>query len=174
MAGNRRIDRITTPDYLDGVESIPLDQVRARRDECLEEETALSYARRLLHGRMDILRAELDRRAGKEGSLLDHLAEILADDEPMPARGAFPTLDPDFSQDHPKRLVERLISDDTLMKLSSLSPEEIEAVITTLSDAERDVSAQRRTVHDVLDRVTAEMVRRYKSGEADPADLLAR
>lgn len=46
------------------LERLGLDQLRILRRETLEQEADLSYLRRLLHGRMDILRAELDRRPG--------------------------------------------------------------------------------------------------------------
>lgn len=46
------------------LERLGLDQLRALRRETLEQEADLSYLRRLLQGRMDILRAELDRRPG--------------------------------------------------------------------------------------------------------------
>ncbi|MHB8513445.1 MAG: RsiG family protein [Actinomycetota bacterium] len=174
MTGNRRIDRITTPGYMTDIESRPMDELRSMKDESIEEESSLSYARKMIHARIEILRAELDRRAGKGGSLIDKLAAILADDGPQSSRGSFPTLDPDLSIEHPKRRIEKLISDDTLVKLDTLDSKEIDRIIATLSDTEREVSEQRKVVHEILDKINAEIVRRYSTGEADPADLLSR
>lgn len=65
------------------------DDLRALLDELAAEEDELSYRRRVLHGRIDILRAELVRRlsAGTEGSRdvisgtdIGRLVEILAGD----------------------------------------------------------------------------------------------
>ena len=56
-----------------------------------KEEDEISYRRRLLHGKLDILRAELVARLQKkgEGELgqvdLDRLSEILAGKAPPPA-----------------------------------------------------------------------------------------
>lgn len=174
MTGKRRIDRITAEEYLQGVAERPIDALRTMRDECLEEETVLSFERRLLQGRMDILRAELERRGGKEGSLIDRLPAILAADERPASRGGFPGKDPVLDFDVPKRRVEQLISDGTLANLAALSVDDVERIVTTLVEAEREVSESRRTVQRVLDSLSAEIGRRYKTGEADPADLLTR
>ena len=56
------------------------------RVECSELETEASYLRRLAQGRIDIVRAEQERRAagggGSLGSLIDDLPRILAGDSP--------------------------------------------------------------------------------------------
>jgi hypothetical protein len=65
------------------------DDLRRLLDELSVEEDELSYRRRVLHGRIDILRAELvrrlaDKHAGHHdvisGSDIDRLIEILAGD----------------------------------------------------------------------------------------------
>jgi hypothetical protein len=65
------------------------DELRHLLDELSAEEDELSYRRRVLHGRIDILRAELVRRLADEnadrhdvisGSDIDRLIEILAGD----------------------------------------------------------------------------------------------
>ncbi len=53
----RRIDRVTAPDYLDGLaDRTAAAEIRAMRDDCRSEETRLSYARRVLQGQLDIAR----------------------------------------------------------------------------------------------------------------------
>lgn len=175
MAGKRRIDRITSPDYLSGLESRALAEVRLLRAECLEEESLLSFERRLVHARMDILRAELARRSGSStgDSLVARLPEILGG-EPRSSRGAFPRLERTSMIENPQRRVSKLVSDDTLANLPNLSAEEIESILSTLEGAEVEVSEQRRAVQEVVDRLSAEIARRYRTGEADPADLLVQ
>ena len=59
------------------------------RDECREEEARLSYARRVLHGQLDVARAEQGRRIdGGETSLVDTLADILSDSPVVGPAGA--------------------------------------------------------------------------------------
>jgi hypothetical protein len=56
--------------------SIPEEELKARLTELDEEERALSYRRRVLHGRIDLIRAELVRRGGVALSPAD-LARVL-------------------------------------------------------------------------------------------------
>jgi len=60
-------------------------ELKALIDELMQEEREVSYRRRILHGKIDILRAELVARLQKTGgrSVLDdvdveHLTDILA------------------------------------------------------------------------------------------------
>jgi hypothetical protein len=82
--GQRRIDRVLDPGFTEGVDRLALPELRARREEA--EEADVSYLRRLLQGRLDILRAELVRRsAGGDqdvAGLLAGLPKILTDDAP--------------------------------------------------------------------------------------------
>src|SRR5438270_12423751 len=80
--GNRRIDKVLDPEFVAGLGQISLDDLRERRKEAEQEETDLSYMRRLLQGRLDILRAELARRGGEQTDLVQALPHILADDRP--------------------------------------------------------------------------------------------
>jgi hypothetical protein len=43
-----------------------------------------------------------------------------------------------------------------------------------LEEFEREVSKTRRSMHVVLDRLKEEIVRRYRTGEANVDDLLSR
>lgn len=169
--GKRRIDRILEPEFLRGVEQRSTNEVRVLRSDCSEEEALLSYERRILHGRLAILRAELDRRAGGgTSSIVDKLPEILAD-ERRQSRGSFPSHDPHL-YDRPSRRVSKLVTDDTLANLADHDDDAIRAHTREFEEAEREVSAQRRSVLDVLDALNRELARRYQSGEADPNDVL--
>jgi hypothetical protein len=78
-------------DVLPDFASLSDDELRKLIDEQVREEEEISYRRRLLHGRIDILRAELvdriKRRHGDEAQLavdIDRLTEILAHKGPPP------------------------------------------------------------------------------------------
>ena len=169
----RRIDRITDPAYLEGVAGMPTAEVRALRIEAAEEEADLSYERRLLHGRISIMQAELARRQGEGGetSLVDRLTEILSDDRPS-SRGSFAQTDAKISYTTPHRKVSKLLADDTLARLPDLSEEEIRSRLTVLEDAEHEISTTRRRVQGVLDRLSGELAARYRSGDANPDEAL--
>jgi hypothetical protein len=82
-------DRGASDDALLNLSDRTVDELRGLLDELYEEEQKVSYRRRVLHGKIDILRAELvrrlkeDRSEGKGdilGSDIDRLIEILAND----------------------------------------------------------------------------------------------
>jgi len=160
-AGNRRIDRILDPSFLEGIGEAPLDTLREKRDECDEEEAVLSYERSLIHSRLRILNDEVERRASgaPPKSLVERLPEILADTE-IKHRGAFPKLDAPPFYDNPRRRVEKLITNDTLLQLGELTEEQIGTAVTALDQAEGEVSESRKAVHAVLDRVIEEIAKR--------------
>jgi hypothetical protein len=76
-------------DALLNLEQRTNDELRALLNELYEEEQRISYRRRVLHGKIDILRAELVRRlkderaGGKDvisGNDIERLISILSDD----------------------------------------------------------------------------------------------
>jgi hypothetical protein len=166
--GKRRLDRILDPSYLEGLGDVPLDRLRSMREECEEEEEVLSYERRLLHGRLAILKAELDRRSSNSEtkSLIDRLPEILSGDDQPSHRGAFPKLEAPPMFENPRRRVEKLVSDDTLARLPELGDSDIRSITETLRDAERDVSQARAALHEVLNPIIDELARRLSPADA--------
>jgi hypothetical protein len=162
----RRIDIILGPEYLDGLEDLSLDDVRTLRDECLEVETEVSYVRRVAQARMDILAAEVDRRAagGSVGDLVASLPGILSDPSPRsaPTASRLPRLLAPSMTIEWKRGLEYLIADATLVNLPTLTDEELASTMDLLRELERDVSARRHSLHGVLDRNEAALVDRHR------------
>jgi hypothetical protein len=175
--GDRRIDRVLEPAFVDGLDALGLDELRRRRDEAELEEADASYLRRLLQGRLDIVRAELARRA-EEGAgdhdiaaLIDRLPAILTDHDPGSFNAVPRVLAPPRADQH-RRRVERLVSDDTLANLHELEHDDLERAVDVLTSEETKVSAVRRRVQDVLDRLRTELTHRYRDGGADVSELL--
>jgi hypothetical protein len=175
VPGNRRIDRVLAEDYLAGLAALPMDDVRAMRREAEQEEVDLSYLRRLLQGRMDILRAELRHRSGEStGELVDDLAHILTDEGVTSSprgMGRHSALEPSRADSH-RRHVEQVVADVDLSDLGSQDEAALQRGIETLEREEHAVSQKRRAVQEVMDACTAEITRRYREGDADVSDLL--
>ena len=172
--GNRRIDRVLAEGYLEGLRDLPLAEVRTLRAEAEQEEVDLSYLRRMIQGRTDILRAELNRRDGvSQGTLVEGLAAILADEPRAPARGLgrHSTVEPSRADSH-RRYVEALVADVGLSDVSERSTDELARAMDTLAEEERGLSAKRRKVQEVMDACGAEITRRYRDGEASVGALL--
>ena len=87
--GARTVSDSRYDDVLIDLENKSNEELRSVLDELYEEEQRISYRRRVLHGKIDILRAELVRRlqgqreAGGDvisGGDVERLIEILASD----------------------------------------------------------------------------------------------
>jgi hypothetical protein len=172
--GRRRVDRVLAEDYLDGLSDRTLDGVRALRHDAEQEEADLSYVRRLLQGRMDLVRAEQARRAASGGApLIDLLAEVLADG-PRTDRGSgrFHSVEPSRVDEH-RRKVEQIVADVGISDVAARTDAELQQSLDSLTEHERSVSELRRRVQSVMDELTAEIGRRYRDGEADVSALLS-
>lgn len=173
--GRRRIDRVLAPGYVAGLGGLGLAEVRARRDDAAQEETDLSYLRRLLHARIDIVRAEQRRRhEGGSAPVVAELARILAAKALGPATGSgrFQTMEPSRAEAH-RHSIEALVADVDLSDVGSLSSEQLDAALQAYSTEEASVSQRRREVQHVMDSFNAEIGARYASGAASVDDLLA-
>jgi hypothetical protein len=173
----RLVDRIVEPGYLEDVSEKSLAELREIRDDCREGENELSFERRLCQARVDILSAELERRTGITSSdLIERLPQILADTKEPGEDVLLPERAPDFSVprnvDVPRRRVEEIVGEQTLARLSHISTDEIKSIMSSLAEHETNLSERRHRVHQILDEVQAEIVRRYVSGEADPSAAL--
>ena len=174
----RRIDQLRDPEFTADLASLSHAELRSRRDLCGDLDVELSFYRRMLHGRMDLLSFELRRRRGEETrTLIEALPEILAGDgEPLPPRapGANRTIPIEAPSipDVGRRPVDRALDDDFLGRLPTLEEEDLEATRLMLAEVEAEISAQRRDVFEAVDLVQAELTRRYREGlaEPDPAD----
>jgi hypothetical protein len=174
----RLVERITDPSFVAGLTERSNQELRALRDDCKEGENEISFERRLCQARTDILAAELERRKGTpsdDDDLVQRLSKILGAERrgeagPLPARA------PDFSiprnADVPRRRVEEIVGEQTLARLPALQTAEIRGIISSLEEHERNLSSRRKAIHDVMDAIQAEIVRRYRSGEADPSAAL--
>ena len=172
--GSRRIDRIRLATYIEALDALSLDDLRERRDECLAEREYLSLLRRLVQGRAEILRAELDARGSDEdlGPIVDRLAQILAGDEPHAAsRGeAVKVGVPEEELMLARRRIERLVADAGISDPAALNDAALAAAVDLLATEEHEVSTARGDVIRALDILQDELKRRYRE---DPTLVLS-
>jgi hypothetical protein len=172
--GRRRIDRVLAPEYIAELGQRALVEVRELRDDAAQEETDLSYLRRLLHARIDIVRAEQLRRAeGGSATVVEQLASILAKNAVGPANGSgrYSTLEPSRAEAH-RRHLEALVSDVDLSDVSALTDAKLDQALETYVAEEASVSGRRREVQAVVDHLNAEIANRYRLGTASVDELL--
>ena len=170
---------------LDGIDPGILSQrdmvdLRQLRQEYQEIETGLSFGRRLVQGRLDIVLAEQDRRSGGPGErlggpdeVLGRLPDVLAQhSRGGGSRRLIPDLElPDFIDVFTGEL-DHLISADELRRLPELDDARIDAAVDRLGELEQQLSRNRAELHRTIDEVQDEIVGRYRSGSASVDDLL--
>lgn len=172
----RRIDQVQDADFLAGLSDMPAAELREKRMMCDDLDVELSFYRRMLHGRMDLLAFEMRRRAGEEEqSLLEALPRILSEGAYSPSPGlpnrSVPVEAPDVDRKG-RRTVDRALDSDFLARLPSLEDDELGEIQRFLQDVEAEVSQQRSAVHTALDALHEELTRRYSDGTADPDHAL--
>ncbi|MEA1904237.1 MAG: hypothetical protein U9N56_12025 [Actinomycetota bacterium] len=162
----RRLDVVLEPEFLENLDQLELDELRRRRHTTGEVESQISYYRRLLHGRMDLLNFEARRRSGEEErTLLEALPEILASgmilgQEPtMKHLGTMPPLPTTTG----RRLIDKIMDDGILTRLPDLTDEEVAEALQRLREVETEMSNQRKQLHIVIDTLQDEIVSRYRT-----------
>jgi hypothetical protein len=173
QGANRRIDRIGRPEFLEGLDSLPLDDLRTRRDDCLAEREYLSLLRRMVQGRAEISRAEVQGRAGspQQGTLVERLGQILSAGAQGPSRGEMVKVGlPEEEMLRARRRVEHQVADPALSDPGALDDDQLAEAVDRLLAAEREVSASRAEVLRILDVVQDELKRRYRE---DPSLVLS-
>jgi len=147
----------------------PAADLRTTRDEAQESEERLSYHRRVVQGQLDIARAEANRRSSDDTGLdrIEELVGTLAD-RPTTSREARSVnlYDPagDDESDSPEG--------DALSSLPDLTDADLTALIERLEVREQQLSAQRREMLDLVDRIQSELVARYREGRAQIDEVL--
>lgn len=165
----RRIDQVLDPEFVSDLEEVDLDELRARRRLARDVENELSYYRRLLHGRLDLLAFEQRRRSGEETrSMIDALAEILAD-PPADRMGQVRHIDTDLPPlpDVGKRDIDVVLGNDALLHLDDVDGPALAAAMVSLEEMADEISERRRLVQSVEDALSEVVARRYRESAED-------
>jgi hypothetical protein len=171
----RRIDRVTSDDYLADLGAADVATIRAMRDDCREEEARLSFARRVVHGQLDIVHAEQRRRRGDEDEgLVSSLTEVLSDD-PAPRSRELRSTPIYIPQEggYGQRAHDTLVDDAELGRVPELDDEQLVALLERLQAKEEHISSLRRTVLAHLDALQDELIVRYRDGHVDVDEVVA-
>ncbi len=166
----RRIDIVLEPDYLEGLSQLSLEELRERRSTTEDVESQVSYYRRLLHGRMDLLNFEARRRSGEEErTLLEALPDILASGMVLGSEPKLKHIEtmPPIPTKTGRRLIDKIMDDGVLTQLPELTVEEINEALERLRDFEKELSDQRKQLHTVIDTIQEEIVGRYRSQQGE-------
>jgi hypothetical protein len=138
--------------------SLPLDHLRAYRRQLAAEEDRISYWRRLVHARLDLLAAKTE----SGGTLtMDQLVRVLGDTGSGRSRSTLLSIRPaDPLPDLPVL---------AHMWAAEVDPEDHDGIIAAmdlLQAAEVQLTVYREALHRRIDEATSELISRYR---VDPA-----
>ncbi|MEU2071651.1 RsiG family protein [Streptomyces anulatus] len=161
-----------------GFGGLRLPDLRTLRRDAQRDEADLSYVRRLVQGRIDILRAELARRRNPEapvedGAVVSRLSEILADTPSRHRTSARHVTLTTPRGDEFRQLAAENLAEVELSDLDARTDEELHTAMGRLVRYEQQVSRRRHELQRTADDCGAEIARRYRDGEAQVDDLLA-
>jgi hypothetical protein len=143
-------------------EDLSLPDLRIYRRGLVEEEEKISYWRRLVHARIDVLEEESKH---ERPLLLSELIRVLGDTGTGRARTALVNVR--VADDLPQLPV---LKDMWVTELDPHDAVGINAAVARLRSAEHQLTVYRRALHERLDAATDELITRY---QADPVSALA-
>lgn len=141
-----------------------LDELRSYRQRLEAEEDRVSYWRRLVHARLDLLAAE---SASDHPLSVDDLVRVLGDTGTGGTRRALVSI----------RAAEPL---PELPELAAMwgdevdprDPEQVADVVERLTAAEQQLTTYRRALHERIDEATAELITRYRANPSAALTLI--
>jgi hypothetical protein len=162
---------VLADDFVADLHALTDDELRARRDDAHAEENEVSYVRRLLQGRIDLLRTATERRGRGEvlepGRSDEELAAVLSRVLADPAQhggGGSRYVDVTLPAPRRRRAAEVAADDVRLSDPASLGDADLQRAQELLEEQERQVSASRRRILRALDLLNAELQRRVEAG----------
>ncbi len=150
--------------WLDAVDdsdmsALDVDNLRDYRNQGRRLENLISYSRRLVQTRLDIV----DNRTPASP---EAITAIVAPNQNHPDIAAR-FVDVDLSDDDAEvadEYLRNLIGQDRSHSLDLLDTAQLSSYRQSLEEGERGISRLRHQIHERLDKLGAELVRRYKEG----------
>ena len=160
---NRRRSVVSTVPS-DELAGLDLPQLRAYRGELEAEEDRVSYWRRLVHARIDVLEAE----SGTGHTLgIDELVRVLGDTGSGRSRHAlvsFRAADP---------LPELpVLAEMWVTEVDPQDPGQVADALDRLRTAEQQLTTYRRALHDRIEEATRELILRYRENPLAALDVI--
>jgi hypothetical protein len=149
---------------------MPLAELRKYRETLRDEEDNVSYWRRVLYGRADLLRKIAERAPGQHPGWLvgtKELAAALKDTATGRSRLAFMRIESASDLPELPGLNEVWARD-----ADPTDPQDMAEVLAALDEAAARVTAYRGQIHKRIDEATSELVSRYKNDPDACLDLI--
>lgn len=175
---DNQLSLVLSPGYVEDLATLPMEDVRTRRTICQQLEAGHSLLRRMIQGRLDIVGSELSRRRdGGDAAaedVLSRLPEILAEHRPAHSAARPPSsIEPEVVHRELVESLEDIVSSEELVALGEIEADRLNAAAEQLTSLETRISGERRALHERIDVIQAEVMRRYRTGEETVDSLLS-
>jgi hypothetical protein len=170
--------RLLARDLLPDLTAIPLDDLRQLRVECSSAEGDVSFVRRVVQGRLDIVGHEHRRRAGANDSapdvslLLFELPDILSEGPGSSGGRQVAIHEPGLIAHDLVTELNQTADTSCLTSLDGMDEVQLVGLFDELRSVELELSTTRRRLHERIDAIQGEIARRYRDGEASIDSLL--
>lgn len=144
----------TVPQRNSQFDHLGLEELRGYRTALAAEEGKVSYWRRIMQARLDVVRAHSDG-----GSAVDNLRDVLADVRVTTTRAA---LIETVADPHGELIDLPDLSALWTREVDSRDPVATEALILALEEAETQLSDYRAALHKRIAEATTELIARYR------------
>lgn len=140
------------PEFDPAYAELTLEELRDLRRELGEEEQRVSYWRRIIQARLDLL-----NHGRSQGDIVERLTSVLAETGSIHRR--LVNLSVKSAEDIPalpdlRKLWTRMVDVD--------DPDKVEAFVADLRGVEAELSGIRREIHERLDEATGQLIARYR------------
>jgi anti-sigma-K factor RsiG len=157
--GRHALSEVAAPP--DTWEHLALHDLRRYRRQLADEEEKVSYWRRLVHARIDVLEAESHQ---ERPLTIDELVRVLGDTGTGRSRNALVSVR--AADDLPELPV---LHEMWVTEIDIHDRDAVAEAVQRLRSAETQLTDYRKALHERLDQATAELIVRYR---ADPASAL--
>lgn len=167
------IASVLDPAFLEDVHDIPIEAIRERRDKANRIENLLSYLRRVLQARIDLLQPDALSQTGSE-EVFVALSKALTDTR-APAPSSARWIEVELGVDDLRQAdawLEGQFGIDVEMSLEFAHGEPAQEYLKLLQSAERGISELRHKLHAVQEVMSSDIIERYRRGDASVEALL--
>ena len=169
------VKRITEPSYRSGLEALTSDELRRRKEEAEAVETMVSYARRVVQGRLDTLQFDA-QRLGTETPATDAVTALSSAIGKNLAgeRGFGRFVDTNLQDSQVEAVEQALRRMLATAEQSQNANDEISRATSALSAVEAEISRWRKELFVAIDAIRAELVVRYRGDSGMVDELLKK
>ncbi len=161
------LSEIGSTSFTEGLSDLSVEEVRSKRDRAVRAENLLSYVRRTLQARIDLLAVSAGHAGNSDRDLTGEVVRALGDHGAHGGGGSARFVEVEIGSD------DRALAEEWLNEMTGHDAGVADS-LEFLNSVERGISSTRTQLHGVIEVLSAEMVSRYKSGDATVESLLER